>query len=65
MSESAVRFDAVVASRSPARAQVIDIRTRRAWRPPDPRPWPFLMDVALIFSLGAVGAWLFLKMQGG
>ena len=44
--------------------QVIDMRTRRPWRPHPTPSWPYLFDLALIFSLVLLGAWLFLKMRG-
>ena len=50
---------------APAGARVIDMRTRKPWRPPQPRSWPFLFDMAITFSLVTLGAWLFLKMQNG
>jgi hypothetical protein len=48
-----------------AAARIIDIRTRRPWRRPEPTNWTFLFDVCLTFSLVLLGAWLFLKMRGG
>lgn len=44
--------------------RVIDIRTRRPWRPRQTTDWAFLLDVALTFTLMLIGAWLFLKMRG-
>jgi predicted lysophospholipase L1 biosynthesis ABC-type transport system permease subunit len=44
--------------------RVIDIRTRKPWRRPEPTNWTFLFDLALTFTLMLIGAWLFLKMRG-
>jgi len=65
MGKSAVQLKP--AGFSPARevARVIDIRTRKPWRRPEARVWPFLVDVLITFSLVMLGAWLFQKMQGG
>ena len=65
MSKAAVQFKVVAQPEPEFGGQVIDLRTRQPWRRPDPPPWPFLLDVALIFSLVTLGAWLFLKMRGG
>jgi hypothetical protein len=46
-------------------ARVIDIRTRRPWRPPEAPVWPFLLDVVLTFAIMLLAAWLFQKMRGG
>jgi hypothetical protein len=61
---------ASVAAATP-RARVIDIRTGRPWRPPEPAPastpgpWPFLVDMVIVTVTVLLGAWLFLKMTGG
>ena len=46
-------------------ARVIDIRTRRPWRPPDAPVWPFLLDMVITMGIMLLGAWLFQKMRGG
>lgn len=55
----------VQANFRPVDAQVIDIRTRRAWRPPDAPVWPFFIDMAVVLTMVSIGAWLFIKMRGG
>ena len=65
MGKSAVQWKPTVAAVPPPEVRVIDIRTRKPWRRPEPTNWPFLCDLAITFSLVTLGAWLFLKMQGG
>jgi len=50
---------------SKLRAQVIDIRTRQSWRPPDAPVWPFLLDMVITLAVMLLGMWLFHKMRGG
>jgi hypothetical protein len=67
MGKSAARLKMAAVPDGTFGARVIDIRTRRPWRPP-PAPefhWPFLADVAITVFMVALGAWLFLKMRGG
>lgn len=66
MAKSAVQFKTPAPSvHGTLSARVIDIRTRRPWRPRDASSLPFLFDLALTFTLMLLGAWLFLKMRGG
>ena len=65
MAKSAAQIQATTVAASAPQAQVIDIRTRQPWRPPEPKQRPFLLDVGITFALVLLGAWLFLKMQGG
>ena len=46
-------------------ANIIDMRTRRRWRPPNAPVWPFLIDMVITFSVVLLGTWLFHKMRGG
>lgn len=65
MTKSAAQLRVVsVAAASPS-ARIIDIRTGKPWRPPEPKGRPFLLDISITFGLVLLGAWLFLKMQGG
>jgi hypothetical protein len=65
MAKSAVQYKVTNLQPQAAGARVIDIRTGRPWRRPEPSSWGFLFDVVLTFSLVLLGAWLFLKMRGG
>jgi hypothetical protein len=65
MAKQAAARTKVQASLRPTDAQVIDIRTRRPWRPPDAPVWPFFLDIVITFVVVALGAWLFYKMRGG
>ena len=49
----------------PLGANVVDMRTRRRWRPPAEPTWPFLLDVVITFTVVVLGTWLFYKMRGG
>ncbi len=65
MAKTAVQYKASAQTASAAAmGQVIDIRTRRPWRPRQATDWAFLFDLALTFTLMLIGAWLFLKMRG-
>jgi hypothetical protein len=63
-SAAQVRVTAVAAAPRPT-AEIIDFRTRRPWRRDESPSWSFLADVAITFTLVLLGAWPFLKMQGG
>jgi hypothetical protein len=65
MAKTAVQHKSPLpAAHAGALGRVIDIRTRRPWRRPEPTDWAFLFDLALTFTLMLIGAWLFLKMRG-
>jgi hypothetical protein len=65
MAKTAVQYKAPAqAAYQAAMGRVIDIRTRRPWRPAQATDWSFLFDLALTFTLMLIGAWLFLKMRG-
>ncbi len=66
MGKSAARFEAAAAPAKAEGARVIDIRTRKPWRPP-PRDfrWAFAIDAAITILMVLLGAWLFIKMRGG
>ncbi|OYX35265.1 MAG: hypothetical protein B7Y99_03890 [Caulobacterales bacterium 32-69-10] len=65
MAKTAVQYKAPAhIARAAEFGQVIDMRTRRPWRPQQTPSWPYLFDLALIFTLVLLGAWLFLKMRG-
>jgi hypothetical protein len=65
MAKSAVQYRMTNLVAQATGGRVIDIRTRRPWRPQEATNWTFLFDLGLTFSLGLLGGWLFLKMQGG
>lgn len=74
MSETAVELrTAAPLGAEAASAQVIDIRTRRAWagapapvhKAVDRSVWLFLRDAAIVAVTCSLGAWFFLKMTGG
>jgi hypothetical protein len=65
MAKSAAQLRVVGGAAATPEERVIDIRTRKPWRPPEPRRRIFLFDVALVLTLVTLGAWLFIKMQGG
>lgn len=65
MGKTAAQWRTTVTTVTSVEARVIDIRTRKPWRRPEPVDWPFLFDIVITFSLVTLGAWLFLKMQGG
>jgi hypothetical protein len=65
MANNAAQVREAGAASASSTARVVDIRTGKPWRPPEPRRRSFLVDVAVVFILVTLGAWLFLKMQGG
>lgn len=65
MAKSAAQYRLADLALQASEARVIDIRTGRPWRGPVRSSWSFLFDVVVIFGLGLIGAWLFLKMSGG
>ena len=65
MGKSAAQWRTTVTAAPSVEARVIDIRTRKPWRPPEPVEWSFLFDIVITFSLVTLGAWLFYKMRGG
>jgi hypothetical protein len=66
MAKTAVQVRMTNVAAQAATARVIDIRTRKPWKPREPASdWAFLFDVGLTFILVLLGAWLFLKMRGG
>lgn len=65
MAKTAVQYKSPLPTAgTAAMGRVIDIRTRRPWRKPEPTNWAFLFDLALTFTIMLIGAWLFLKMRG-
>jgi hypothetical protein len=66
MTRSAAQVKVMASAIAPQpTAEIIDFRTRKAWRSPEEPSWAFLGDVIVTFTLVLLGAWLFLKMQGG
>lgn len=65
MTKSAAHYREESVSTASSEARVVDIRTGKAWKPPEPRVRPFLLDLGITFGVVLLGAWLFLKMQGG
>ena len=65
MAKSAVQYKMTTQAVPAAGARIIDIRTRRPWRPRETGGATFLFDIGLTFILVLLGAWLFLKMRGG
>ena len=65
MAKSTAQMRVVNVAATWPEARVIDIRTGKPWRPPEPKTRPFLLDIGITFGLVTLGAWLFLKMQGG
>jgi hypothetical protein len=66
MPKSATQFREEGLSAASSQARVVDIRTGKPWRPPpEPKIRPFLLDLGITFAVVLLGAWLFLKMQGG
>ncbi len=65
MPKSATQFREERVAAASSEARVVDIRTGRPWRPPEPKVRPFLLDLGITFGVVLLGAWLFLKMQGG
>jgi hypothetical protein len=49
----------------PPGANIVDMRTRQRWRPPNAPAWPFLLDIVITLSVVLLGTWLFHKMRGG
>jgi hypothetical protein len=68
MAKSAAQLHVVSVAAASPQARIIDIRTGRPWRPPEPaEPWrgSIFLDMFIIVGMVSLGAWLFLKMQGG
>jgi hypothetical protein len=65
MTKSAAQLQVANVAATKPEVRVVDIRTGKPWRPPEPKARPFLLDLSLTFLVVMLGAWLFLKMQGG